>query len=225
MNLAMQLKFERKKMKLSVRELSELLINKGISGCSVDSIKKWESQTQTAEINIKALSCLSNLYGVSVENLVDENVGPMESLDVEFFKLGQQINEYCDVHDATGFFQRYQVFDKNEWLAVPKYDVIMRIYEDYLKGDNLGVCSLRDVVVNLNRILFEWPQHHNSNSEFVSNLHTDSAGYVDIEDKRDPVNYMRLRRELEALKSDLGLYLEIYDGTELEVDKWKFLEN
>lgn len=224
MELAKRLKFERKRRGMSRVQLSKLLSHLGVSFCSAASIRKWESVSDD-EINVEALTTISIVYGISIEELVDGDVDVNVNInpEQEFYEIGNVIGRYCDVHDASEFFTRYQLFDKECWISAPKYDLISRLYNMYLKNDKQSLASCYTVLSVLKDWLIDVPDLHRESSEIVHNLYEDSA-YVEIDDSREPAEYIQIHKELNYLQDDLGEFLEVFEDTDLEVQSWNLLE-
>ncbi|GGP11168.1 helix-turn-helix domain-containing protein [Oceanobacillus neutriphilus] len=220
MILSDQLQKERKKKNLTLENLSGLISEELNLVFHVNTLKSWESGDTS--IDVRVLPFLSTLYGVSIEDLVDEQIEPEEDRVERFFLFGKEISEYCQVSNLQDFLRGFQIVNKEDWIIAPKYDLIMRIYRDYLKREELFSSVFDSLRENLQYWLGE--DERWKSGELYMNIYDDSAGYTSIEDERDPISpisHGELLIEIEALMKDLNAYLEIYERAGFK--RWEYL--
>jgi len=192
---------------------------------SLSTIKDWESGK--SQIPPNALVAISRFYEISIDDLVDPTVDPKIDMESEYYKFGKSIHNYCGSTDATSFFQEYQIFDKSTWVPSPKYDLIMRLYTIYLKKPRSDFFTTKityDVFKDWTVSYFD-KTSSKERTEIHSNIFKDSAGWLDPNDRREPVNSSELNQEVYELKSDLGYFIENYTISNVEVTLWNYLEN
>ncbi|PZG33370.1 XRE family transcriptional regulator [Listeria ivanovii] len=218
MRLNEQLEVERKNKGFSKKKLVEIIEETIGLTFQVGTIKRWESGIST--IDPKALAFLSELYDISIEDLVSEEVSPIMNNGERYYKFGKTINSFCSVENIGEFISKYEIVQSNDWVVTPKYDLIMRCYEDNLKIEDDSYCNCKaayDVcknwMVDKNRSYHE--------DQFYRRIYDDGAGYLGIKEKRDPVNYLDLLEELEAVVDDIGGYLELFDTGGF--NRWEYI--
>ncbi|MBP2097695.1 hypothetical protein [Enterococcus rivorum] len=219
MLLNKQLEIERKNRGISKKRLVQIIEQGTGLTFQVDTIRRWESGISS--IDPRGLAFLSILYDITMEDLVSEDVEPVIDNKEKYYKFGKEISEYCLVENITEFTMRYEVVDSRDWIVTPKYDLIMRCYEDYLKREQADyfackaayeVC--RDWMVNIKELDY-------TDDRLYNRIYDDSAGYLGIREKRDPVDYLDLLEELEAVVDDISGYLELFETGGF--DKWEYI--
>lgn len=221
MNLPEQLRFERTRLNLSRNDLSNLLEKAGLKNCSVNSIQRWESETQTTDIPVDVLAYLSDFYGISIDDLVNEDVEPKHSTEPNYQQLGKFIMDYFNVHNSTEFFEKYQIYKNSIWAIGPKYDLIFRTFHTYLADDK---CPLQSIVYALRCLVYWYVDEKAEKHGIVNNIYFDSAGDTSVKDKRDPVNIVNLLSELELLHGDIHGLVENFYDTDVEDNLCEYLE-
>lgn len=207
MLLNKQLEIERKSKGLSKRELAQIIKTSTGLTFQVETIHRWEMGITT--IDPRVLAFLSKLYNVSIEDLVSEHVDSVVNNKEKYYEFGKDISEYCSVENMAEFIRKYEVVNSNEWVVAPKYDLIMRCYEDYLKTEH-GSYSACKVAFDTCQY---WMLQDKSYDEdhLYNRIYDDGAGYLRIREKRDPVSYIELLEELEAVIDDISGYLELFE--------------
>lgn len=219
MLLNKQLEFERKNRGISKKRLAQI-IEKGTGlTFQVDTIRRWESGAST--IDPRGLAFLSIVYETTMEDLVSEDVEPVTNEKEKNYRFGKEVSEYCLVENITEFTMRFEVVDSRDWIVIPKYDLIMRCYEDYLKHEQADyfackaayeVC--RDWMVNRKRL-------DDTDDKLYNRIYNDRAGYLGIREMRDPVDYLELLEELEAVVDDIAGYLELFETGGF--NRWEYI--
>lgn len=216
MKLNEQLRIERKNNRYSITNLAEKIAKNTGLFFSESAIRNWENGQH--DIDIRALAYLSDLYGVSIEDLVSEEIEPKLNYEDIYYQFGKEISEYCSVEDSTEFMIRYEIVDKSQWITAPKYDLIMRCYEDYLRENQPSYYAC----LGAYRYCEYWLQrddrskYNKTNLELFELIYDDRAGKVGVNEKRDPINHIKLISELEMMLGDIRFDLECAsegDGT------------
>ena len=219
MNLNEQLEVERKKKGLSKRQLTKIIEDEIGKKIHVDTIRRWEVGETTIETRV--LVFLSELYDVTIEDLVFEDVEPVIDDKEVHYKFGKEISDYCSVENITEFVRKYEIVNGNHWVVAPKYDLIMRCYEDFLKTDQVSQSSCYSAYESCRSWLTNKRVSCKDEDRLSTRIYDDAAGYVGIKDKRDPVDHIDLLEELETVIDDIEGYLELFEKE--GVNRWEFI--
>lgn len=184
----------------------------------METIKRWESGTSS--IDPKVLAFLSELYDVSIEDLVSEEIEPIMNNGERYYRFGKDISDYCSVENIAEFVNKYEVVQSSDWVVTPKYDLIMRCYEDHLKIEDNGYYNCTAAYDICKRWMVDNKRSYNE-EELHRRIYDDSAGYLGVKEKRDPVNHLDLLEELEAVLHDICGYLELFDIGGF--DRWEYI--
>lgn len=212
-----QLKIERKKKGISLKKLTEIIESEIGIKLQVSTIKRWEQGIHS--IDTRVLSFFSELYEVSIEDLVSENIDPIIDNKDKYYQFGKEVSDYCSVQNISEFVRNYEIANRSEWVVAPKYDLIMRCYEDYLKRDAVGYHSINTAFENCHFWLENYEKR--KENELIYCIFDDNAGYVSIREKRDPVDYIGVLEELEILMGDISGYLELFETGGFK--KWDYI--
>lgn len=219
MQLNEQLEVERKKKGFSKKQLTKI-VEDGIGiSIQVDTIRRWEIGETT--IDPRVLVFFSELYDITIEDLVSENIEPIFDDNEKYYKFGKEISEYCVIENITEFITRYEIVNSNHWIVAPKYDLIMRCYEDFLKNNQADYFACKNAYQSCSRWMMEKRVKYVDENRLYSRIYNDSAGFIGIKDKRDPVDYLDLLEELEASLDDIIGYLELFEKEGF--NRWEFI--
>ncbi|MGX7023214.1 helix-turn-helix domain-containing protein [Vagococcus hydrophili] len=213
-----QLKIERKKKGISVKDLTEIIEDEIGINLQVSTIQRWEQGSNS--IDTRVLGFLSELYEVSIEDLVSEDIDPIIDNKDKYYQFGKNISAYCLVQNISEFVRKYEIANRSEWVVAPKYDLIMRCYEDFLKEDETtGYHSIKSAY----KACHFWLKNceKRKENELIYCIFDDAAGYLSIREKRDPVDYIGVLEELEILTDDISGYLELFETGGFE--KWDYI--
>ncbi|MQS52681.1 helix-turn-helix transcriptional regulator [Companilactobacillus mishanensis] len=224
MKLSNRLKQERQIRGYSRPYLKKMLEETANINVTITTIRNWEENI--SEIGPESIAAISNLYDISIDNLVDENAEVQVNIDAEYLELGKSIHEWCQVTDITSFLQRFQIFDKSKWIPSPKYDLIMRLYSLDLNNSCENPYQYEqayDVCDTWIRNFYKITSDTN-NGKIENNFYIDTAGHLDLDDNREPIGYLETFKEINHLQNDIASFLEPYENCEMEVNRWKYLE-
>lgn len=218
MRLNEQIEIERKNKGLSKKKLVQIIEESIGLTFQVETIKRWE--TGTSSIDPKVLAFLSELYDVSIEDLVSVEIEPTMNNGERYYRFGKDISDYCSIENITEFVNKYEVVQSNDWVVTPKYDLIMRCYEDHLKVEDDSYYNCKAAYDICKRWMVDNNRSYNE-EQLYRRIYDDSAGYLGIKEKRDPVNHLDLLEELETVLHDIGGYLELFDIGGF--DRWEYI--
>ncbi|EAC8513000.1 XRE family transcriptional regulator [Listeria monocytogenes] len=217
-----QLEVERKKRGLTLTKLSKQITEYTGIITTDERIRNWE--LGISEIDIPSLKYLCTLYNIKADDFLNSHVEPDLDLDQRCYQFGKQIYDYCQVDNIFEFLKTYDIADEKDWIFVPKYDIIARTYEDYLKADDtydLDTYRCEAALTNLLFWLVDMDYYDVRSPETIMNvLHIDDSGKLGITDKRDPISMNQVMYELEMLRKDLVSVLENPIFDEKEVSTW-----
>ncbi|MFS7392056.1 helix-turn-helix domain-containing protein [Carnobacterium maltaromaticum] len=192
MRLNEQIEIERKNKGLSKKKLVQIIEESIGLTFQVETIKRWE--LGTSSIDPKVLAFLSELYDVSIEDLVSEEIEPIMNNGERYYRFGKDISDYCSVENIAEFVNKYEVVQSSDWVVTPKYDLIMRCYEDHLKIEDNGYYNCTAAYDFCKRWMVDNKRSYNE-EELHRRIYDDSAGYLGVKEKRDPVNHLDLLEE------------------------------
>lgn len=219
MLLNKQLEIERKNRGISKKRLAQMIAKGTGLTFQVDTIQRWESGKST--IDPRGLAFLSALYEITMEDLVSEDVVPVIDAKEKNYRFGKEIREYCSVENVTEFINRYEVVDSRDWLMLPKYDLIMRCYEDYLKHEKEDYFACKAAYEMCRYWMVNVRKKDDIDAKLYNRIYDDRAGYLGIREKRDSVDYLNLLEELEAVVDDISGYLELFETGGFS--KWEYI--
>ncbi|MBC1210055.1 helix-turn-helix transcriptional regulator [Listeria booriae] len=220
-----QLEVERKKRGLTLTKLSEQITENTGKATTDERIRNWE--LGISEIDVPSLRYLCTLYNIKADDFLDSDVDPDFDLNQQYYQFGKQIYDYCQVDNMFEFLKIYDIVYEKDWIFVPKYDIIARTYEDYLKKDDmddLEKSRCKAALTNLHFWMVEMDSYTEGASESIMDiLHVDNPGKLSIADERDPVNMNQVMYELEELRTDLISVLQSSIFDEKEVNPWRYI--
>lgn len=220
-----QLEVERKKRGLTLKKLSKQITEHTGNVTTDERIRNWE--LGISEIDIPSLRYLCTLYNIKADDFLDSNVDPDFDMNKQYYQFGKQINDYCKVDNIFEFLKTYDIADERDWIFVPKYDIIARTYEDYLKKDDIDDLELyrcKAALTNLRFWMIEMESCNDELSESILDiLHVDNSGKLSITDTRDPISINQVMYEIEELRTDLISVLQSSIFDEKEVNPWRYI--
>ncbi|WP_099221578.1 helix-turn-helix domain-containing protein [Listeria costaricensis] len=212
-----QLEIERKNRGLSRNKLAQIIKARINLSFQVETIRRWELGIST--IDPRVLAFLSELYGISIEDLVSEKIEPLTNKE-KYYRFGKDISEYCSIENITEFIRRYEIVNSNDWITTPKYDLIMRCYEDFLKKESGSYIACKTAF----EVCQDWMTdevEYTDKDKLYQRIYDDNAGYLGVKEKRDPIDYIDLLEELERAVDDISSYLELFEMGGF--NKWEYI--
>lgn len=220
-----QLEVERKKRGLTLTKLSKQITEYTGNPTTDDRVRNWE--LGISEIDISSLRYLCGLYNIKADDFLDSGIEPDFDLNQQYYQFGKQIYDYCQVDNIFEFLKTYDIADGNEWFFVPKYDIIARTYEDYLKKDNVDNIEISRCKAALNNLRFWMVTKDSHNAEpaesLMDILHIDNSGKLSIADVRDPISMNQVMYELEELRTDIVSVLQSSIFDERGINPWRYI--
>lgn len=207
MNISTKLAYERKNRKLTKNELAKKLNNTFKSDIySKKIIAKLEENEEIWNFNI--LDEVSYIFGLTISEFLNKgwNLYNREELDDITYHIKQYFDEgnisLRTTKNFSDLIYNHDIVNNNNWVTLPKYDIILQIYHDFCKKDFNDESN--DTIIYRGERLLEKlelfaPLHKkNKNSSFPFRISYDTAGHTSITDKREPVNFLNLVNKIEA---------------------------
>ncbi|WP_270994295.1 helix-turn-helix domain-containing protein [Listeria seeligeri] len=220
-----QLEVERKKRGITLTKLAKQITEYTGNSMTSDRVRNWE--LGISEIDVTSLRYLCMLYSIKADDFLNSDVDPDFDLNQQYYQFGKQINDYCQVDNIFEFLKIYDIADERDWIFVPKYDIIARTYEDYLKKDTIDDLELsrcKTALTNLRFWMIEMDSCNDESAESIMDiLHVDNPGKLSITDTRDPISINQVMYEIEELRTDLISVLQSSIFDEKEVNPWRYI--
>lgn len=90
--------------------------------------------------SLQEFSAFVKLYDLTSDGLLNPIFADQANIET----LNKYLSHHLIVQGNWSFYQKYQVINRQKWIAIPKYDLIIRLYDQYLKNsanDLLDVAS------------------------------------------------------------------------------------
>src|SRR5699024_8817422 len=217
MNLCKKLYLERKDKNLSKKELSEEL-NKISDFYNYTKKKIALLESNQKEFTFHIIEDLAKYFEMTISQFL---IKDWKSYNTEEITLiDDNIEEYFHGHsegmpktfkNLSDIIYKFDLVKHNDWVAIPKYDFIMREYYDHLYRDVSKESN--NILINRAEGLLEKLQVFSSydykeDFQFPINVDTDSAGYTKFNDKREPINMNILIQNIEWSLSEIRQLFE-----------------
>lgn len=210
MKINQRLKIERQKRNISRKTLCSILFEHIHKSFNIQTITNWENGK--SDVDTDVIIFLSNFYTIPISDLANEDVDLEYKNSQNYAKIGRTLTDYLGTPDLTSFLQKYQIVRQHDWVPLPKYDIIMRVYSIYLSSDRTNCIACLEAF----RTCESWMSTtaHSAISDLAGVIYDDSAGHISITDPRDPIKSTdsNFIQEIESLRGDLDLFLEYKDG-------------
>lgn len=225
MNLAKKLYLERKDKNLTKKELSKEL-NKlsDFSNYSKKKITLLESNQK--EFTYHIVDDLAKYFNMTIYQFLTKNWKSYNTEEITL--IDNNIEEYFHGYsermpktfkNLSDIIYKFDLVNHDDWVAIPRYDFIMREYYDYLYRDISKERS--NILINraeglLDKLEQFSSYNHKNDLQFPINLETDFAGYTKFNDKREPINMNILIQNIEF---SLGEIRQLFEDDYFDFDE------
>jgi transcriptional regulator with XRE-family HTH domain len=218
MNLGKKLYLERKYRNLTKKELSkELNKTTNFFDYSKKDITILESGQK--EFTFHIVDDIAKYFNMTISQFLTKEWKSYNTEEITLIE--NNIEEYFHGHsegipktfkNLSDIVHKFDLVNHDDWVAIPKYDFIMREYYDYLYRDVSKYRS--DVITNraeglLDKLQLFSSYDHKNELQFPINVETDSPGYyTKFNDKREPINMNILIQNIEWSLSEIRQLFE-----------------
>lgn len=151
--------------------------------------------------SLQEFSAFVKLYDLTS----DELLNPIFADQAKIETLNKYLSHHLIVQGNWSFYQKYQVINRQKWIAIPKYDLIIRLYDQYLKN---SANDLLDVASFFKNVQFWFDTFEEKTG--LACCHDPAASTVESNDPRDPLPLEKVNNEAESLVADIDMFLELY---------------
>lgn len=215
MKVSTKLIYERKRQNLTKSELAKKL-NSTFKTASYSKkfIAKLEENDEIWNFNI--LDEISYNFGLTISEFLNKKWNLYN--EEELVDITCHIKQYFDegiislrtTKSFSDLIHNHEIVHNNNWIPLPRYDIILQIYHDYYKK-NFHDESNDTISYRAERILEKLelfaPLHETKNS-FPFRISHDIAGHTSVTDKREPVNFLNLVNRIESSLSTIKEFYE-----------------
>lgn len=207
MNLGRKLFLERKKYDLTKNDLSKALNSlNNANNYSKKKIALLESNQK--EFTYHVVEDIAKYFKMTISEFLKKdwksyNTEEIALIDynIEEYFRGNSKGMPKTFKSLSDIVHKFDLVSHDDWVALPKYDFIMREYYDYLYRDVSKESS--EVLTHraqglLDKMKLFSSLNHENEFQFPIDVDTDSAGHTRFNDKREPINMNILIQNIEC---------------------------